>query len=125
MKRAAAVDSHDPLGQPGISMTMKAHDTLVCVVCDVTILLLDVPADAVRPACCGHAMRTVRPTPCSTPQPRGVGEGTSGGRSYIDETRGLVVRCTRSGRGVISCDNKPMTPLPADRWGLVNVHEGP
>lgn len=96
----------------GYSATVKAHDTLACVVCDVTILLLEVPDAAVRPACCGRAMRTARPAPCSAPQPRCASDGTSAGRRYVDEPRGLVVRCTRSGQGVISCDNKPMTPLP-------------
>lgn len=96
----------------GYPVTIKANDTLGCVVCDVTILLLEMPSGAVRPACCGRAMRTVRPAPCSAPRPRGPGEGTSGGRSYIDERSGLVVRCTHSGRGVVSCGGMPMTPLP-------------
>jgi hypothetical protein len=93
-------------------MMFKAQDTLGCVVCDVTILLLEVSAGAVRPACCGHPMQAVRPTPCSAWSPRGVGTGTSAGSCYVDKPRGLVVRCTRSGSGVISCDNEPMTPLP-------------
>jgi hypothetical protein len=75
-------------------------------------LLLKVPTAAVRPACCGFAMQTVRPAPCSAPRPRGFNEGTSAGRCYVDEPRGLVVRCTHSGRGFITCDNTLMTPLP-------------
>lgn len=105
----SALRQHEPMAEH--AMTVKAYDTLACAVCDVTILLLRVPAAAVRPTCCGRAMRTVRPAPCSAPRPRGAGEGTSAGRCYVDEPRGLVVRCTRSGRGVVSCDNKPMTPL--------------
>ena len=97
---------------PGYAMAFKAYDTLACVHCNVTILLLKVPAGAVRPTCCGRAMRTVRPAPCSTPPTRGIGAGTLAGRCYVDESRGLVVRCTHSGRGVISYGSNPMTPLP-------------
>ena len=94
------------------AMTIKAYDTLACAVCDVTILLLKVPIAAVRPACCGFAMQTVRPAPCSAPRPRGFGAGTLAGLRYVDEPRGLVVRCTHSGGGVVTCDNTPMTPVP-------------
>jgi hypothetical protein len=91
---------------------VKVHDTLACVLCDVAILVLEVQAAAVRPTCCGRTMRTARPAPCSAPAPRGAGAATSAGCYYVDEPRGLVVRCTRSGSGVISCAGKPMTPLP-------------
>ena len=106
----SALRQREPVAGP--AMTIKAYDTLACGHCDVTILLLTVPTAAARPTCCGRAMRTVRPAPCSAPQSRGVGAGTLAGRCYADESRGLVVRCTRSGRGVISCDSKPMTALP-------------
>ena len=61
----------------GSAVTVEVHDTLACVVCDVTILVLEAQATAVRPTCCGRTMRTVRPAPCSTPTPRGVAAGTS------------------------------------------------
>ena len=96
----------------GNAVMVKVHDTFACVVCGVTILVLEVQATAVRPTCCGRTMRTVRPAPCSTPTPRGVAAGTSAGCCYVDELRGLVVRCTQSGRGVIRCGNRPMKPLP-------------
>ena len=95
----------------GSAVTVRVHDTLACVACDVTILVLETQATAVRPTCCGRTMRTVRPAPCSTPTPRGVAAGTSAGCCYVDELRGLVVRCTQSGSGVVSCGNKPMKPL--------------
>jgi hypothetical protein len=106
----SALCQREPMA--GNAVTLREHDTLACVVCDVTILVLEVSAEAVRPTCCGRTMRTARPAPCSAPRPRGVGTGTSAGCCYVDEPRGLVVRCTRSGSGVISCASKPMTPLP-------------
>ena len=96
----------------GNSETVQVHDTLACEACEVTILVLEAQATAVRPTCCGRTMRTVRPARCSTPTPHGVAAGTSAGCCYVDERRGLVVRCTQSGSGVISCDNEPMKPLP-------------
>ena len=105
-----SVRQHEPMARH--AATIKTYDTLACVHCNVTILLLKVHAGAVRPTCCGRAMRTVRPAPCSTPPTRGIGAGTLAGRCYADESRGLVVRCTHSGRGIISYDTKPMTPLP-------------
>jgi hypothetical protein len=96
----------------GNSETVQVHDTLACEACDVTILVLEAQTTAVRPTCCGRTMRTVRPARCSTPTPHGVAAGTSAGCCYVDERRGLVVRCTQSGSGVISCDNEPMKPLP-------------
>jgi hypothetical protein len=105
-----ALRQREPMA--GHATPIKAYDTLACVHCDVTILLLKVSAAAVRPTCCGRAMRTVRPAPCSAPPSRGVGAGTLAGRCYADESRGLVVRCTQSGRGVITCDSTPMTALP-------------
>jgi hypothetical protein len=92
----------------GNSETVQVHDTLACEACDVTILVLEAQATAVRPTCCGRTMRAVRPARCSTPTPHGVAAGTSAGCCYVDERRGLVVRCTQSGSGVISCDNEPM-----------------
>jgi len=106
----SAVREREPMAE--YAATIKAYDTLACAACDVTILLLQVPAAAVRPACCGSTMRTVRPAPCSAPRPRGFDAGTSAGLRYVDEPRGLIVRCTQSGRGVIACANTPMTPLP-------------
>jgi hypothetical protein len=106
---ASALRRRDPIA--GYPLTIKAHDTLACGVCGVAILLLEVPAEAVRPACCDRPMRTVRPAPCSAKRPRGADGGTLGGRCYVDEPLGLVVRCTRGGRGVICCDNRPMTLL--------------
>ncbi len=102
-------------------MTVKAHDTLACVVCDVIVVLLEVPAAVVRPTCCDRTMETVRPAPCSAPRPRGIGAGTSAGCCYADEPRGLVVRCIRSGRGVIRCDDKPMTRLPNQSFSARSV----
>lgn len=96
----------------GDAVTVKVHETLACLVCDVIILALEAEATAVRPTCCGRTMQTARPARCSTPTPRGV-VGTSAGCCYVDELRGLVVRCTQSGSGVISCDNEPMKPLPS------------
>ena len=104
-----SVRQHEPMA--GHAVTIKTYDTLACVHCNVTILLLKVPAGAVRPTCCGRAMRTVRPAPCSTPPARGTGAGTLAGRCYADESRGLVVRCIRGGRGVICCDDRPLTLL--------------
>ena len=106
---ASALRLRDPLA--GYPLTIKAHDTLACGVCGVAMLLLEVPAGAVRPTCCGRAMRTVRPAPCSAQRPRGADAGTHGGYCYTDETGGLVARCTRGGRGVVCCDNRPMTLL--------------
>src|SRR5258707_11788243 len=108
----SALRQRDPVA--GYGLTISAYDTLACVLCNVTVLLLKVPAGAVRPTCCGRAMRIVRPAPCSTPPARGIGAGTLTGRRYVDESRGLVVRCTHSRRGVPSYDSKPMTPLPDD-----------
>src|SRR5258707_15883983 len=110
MMGEGSVPQREPMA--GHAVTINAYDTLACVRCNVTILLLKVPAGAVRPKCCGRAMRIVRPAPCSTPPTRGTGAGTLAGRCYVDESRGLVVRCTHSGRGVISYDSEPMTPLP-------------
>ena len=107
---ASTLRRRDPMA--GDLVTIKAHDTLACRMCGVAILLLEVPAEAVRPTCCGRAMRTVRPAPCSAPRPRGFGAGTLAGLRYVDEPRGLVVRCTHSGGGVVTCDNTPMTPMP-------------
>ena len=106
---ASALRLRDPVA--GYPVTIKAHDTLACGVCGVAILLLEVPAGAVRPTCCDRPMRTVRPAPCSAQRPRGAVGGALGGHCYVDEHSGLVVRCTRGGRGVIRCDNRPMTLL--------------
>jgi len=106
---ASALRRRDP--EAGYPMAIKAHDTLACGVCGVAILLLEVPATALRPTCCGRVMRTVRPAPCSAKRPRGVDGGTLGGHCYVDELHGLVVQCTRGGQGVVRCDNRPMTLL--------------
>jgi hypothetical protein len=105
----SALRRRDPVA--GYLLPIKAHDTLACGVCGVAILLLEVPAGAVRPTCCGRPMRTVCPAPCSAKRPRGADAGTLGGYCYADEPHGLVVRCTRGGRGVVCCDNRPMTLL--------------
>jgi len=118
---ASALRRGDPMA--GYPVTIKAHDTLACGVCGVAILLLEVSAAAVRPTCCGRAMRTVRPAPCSAERPQGADGSTLGGRCYVDKPRGLVVRCTRGGRGVIRCDDRPLT-LIADGRVLVAVPSG-
>ena len=104
-----ALRRRDPVA--GYLLPIKAHDTLACGVCGVAILLLEVPAQAVRPTCCGRPMRTVSPAPCRVKRPRGAHTGTLGGYCYADEPHGLVVRCTLGGRGVVCCDNRPMTLL--------------
>ena len=104
---ASTLRRRDPMA--GDLVTIKAHDTLACGICGVAILLLEVPVEAVRPTCCGRAMRTVRPAPCSAKRPRGVDGGTVAGHCYVDEPRGLVVRCTRGGGGVVCFDSRPMT----------------
>src|SRR5262249_25060136 len=91
---------------------LRAGDTLRCVACTTSVILMDVPADAARPACCGRAMVTSRSVPCSTRQLFLVGSaGACAGAWYADTESGLVVRCTRSGRGYLVCSGRPMTQL--------------
>ena len=106
---ASALRRRDPVA--GYLLPINAHDTLACGVCGVAILLLEVPAGAARPTCCGGIMRTVRPAPCSAKRPRAADAGTRAGYCYLDETCGLVARCTRGGRGVVCCASRPMTLL--------------
>jgi hypothetical protein len=91
-------------------------DTLVCAVCDVTVVVIDGAGADARLTCCGQIMRIGRPGPCSEPRPRGDGEGSSAGYLYVDELGTLGVRCTRSGRGVICCDSAPMTRVPSEHY---------
>jgi len=92
--------------------SLRAGDTLRCIACTTSVVLMDVPAGAARPACCGRAMPTSRPVPCSTPRLFLVGSaGASAGAWYADAGSGLVVRCTRSGRGYPVCSGRPMTQL--------------
>jgi hypothetical protein len=79
-------------------------------------VLMDVPVGAPRPVCCDRDMVTARPVPCSAPRlfVVGGGAGASAGVWYADAEWGLVVRCTRSGRGYPVCAGRPMIPF-ADR----------
>ena len=97
---------------------MGRGEVLACVVCDTAVVVLDVPAPepGPRPTCCGRAMVSARPIPCSARQPEGAGHsvgGTVAGSCYVDERGGLVVRCVRRGPGVIMCDGRVMRELPA------------
>jgi hypothetical protein len=90
---------------------LRAGDTLRCITCTTSVVLMDVPVGAVRPACCGQDMITARPVPCSTPRLFLVkgGAGAAAGIWYADANSGLVVRCTRSGRGYPVCSGRPMS----------------
>lgn len=90
---------------------LRAGDTLRCVVCTTSVVLMDVPAGAPRPTCCGREMATSRPVPCSVPALFIVGEGAAAGFWYADAESGLVGRCTRSGRGYPVCSGRPMAKL--------------
>jgi hypothetical protein len=97
---------------------MWRGEVLACVVCDAAVVVLDVSAagPGPRPACCGRAMVSARPIPCSTRQADDAGHlggGTVAGSCYADERVGLVVRCVRGGPGVIMCDGRVMRELPA------------
>ena len=89
---------------------LRAGDTLRCVACTASVVLMDVPVGAPRPACCGRDMVTSRPVPCSTPRLFIVGDEprASAGAWYADAESGLVVRCTRSGRGYPVCSGQAM-----------------
>jgi hypothetical protein len=89
-------------------------DLLACAVCNTTVVVMQTPAAAVTLTCCDQVLRAVRPAPCSAHQPGSGGQGTLAGSRYIDESSGLIVRCTRGGRGAVSCDGTAMTRL-ADR----------
>ena len=94
------------------STGLRAGDTLRCIACTTSVVLMVVPAGAARPACCARAMVTSRSVPCSTRQLFLVGSaGASAGAWYADAGSGLVVRCTRSGRGYPVCSGRPMTKL--------------
>jgi hypothetical protein len=91
---------------------------LACAVCDAAVVVLDVaaPGRGRRPTCCGRAMVSARPMPCSARQPDDaghIGGGTVAGSCYVDERGCLVVRCVRRGPGVIMCDGAVMRELPA------------
>jgi hypothetical protein len=87
-------------------------DMLACSVCNTTLIVMHTPAAAVTLTCCDQVLQAVRPAPCSAPQPRSGGQGTLAGSRYTDEPSGLIVRCTRGGRGTVRCDGKAMTRLP-------------
>jgi hypothetical protein len=95
------------------STRLRAGDTLGCAACTTSVVLMDVPVGAPRPTCCGRDMVTSRPVPCSTPRLFIVGDGAgaSAGAWYADAESGLVVRCTRSGRGYPVCSGRPMAEL--------------
>ena len=91
---------------------LRAGDTLSCVLCTTSVVLMDVPAGAPRPLCCSREMVTSRPVPCSVPRLFIVGGGgSSAGAWYADATSGLFGRCTRSGRGYPVCSGRPMAEL--------------
>lgn len=95
-----------------LTTRLRAGDTLRCVACTTSVVLMDVPADAPRPSCCGREMVTSRPVPCSVPQLYIVGgSGASAGCWYADAESGLVGRCTRGGRGYPACSGRPMAEL--------------
>ena len=96
---------------------MRLGETLACVVCDTAIVVLEVPAPGPGPTCCGRAMVSARPAPCSARQPDDDGEiggGTVAGSLYADEQLGLVVRCVRRGSGEITCGGRVMREIPAE-----------
>ena len=96
---------------------MRLGETLACVVCDAAVVVLEASAPGPDLTCCGRAMVSARPAPCSARQPDNDGEiggGTVAGALYADEQRGLVVRCVRRGSGAIICDGRAMREIPAE-----------
>jgi hypothetical protein len=106
---------------------MRLGETLACVVCDAAIVVLEASDPGPGPTCCGRAMVSARPAPCSARQPDGGGEiggGTVAGSLYADEQLGLVVRCVRRGSGAITCSGRAMREIPAevsDRGALLRL----
>jgi hypothetical protein len=96
-------------------------DLLACSICNTTVVVIQTPAAAVSLTCCDQVLQAARPAPCSAPQPRSGGQGTLAGSWYTDEPSGLIVRCTRGGRGTVSCDGKAMTQLPDRHFSARSV----
>jgi hypothetical protein len=95
---------------------MRLGETLACVACDAAVVVLAVSASEPGPTCCGRAMVSARPAPCSARQPDNgaeIGGGTVAGALYADEQRGLVVRCVRRGSGAITYSGRAMREIPA------------
>jgi hypothetical protein len=80
----------------------------------VAVLVLRAPDGNAELRHDGEVLFRVKPTPCSAP-PAGSGdEQIRAGVSYSDATSGLVVRCTRGGRGPLSIDGRMLAAVPAE-----------
>jgi hypothetical protein len=96
---------------------MRLGETLACLVCDAAVVVLEASAPGPDLTCCGRAMVSARPAPCSAQQPDNGGEiggGIVAGALYADEQRGLVVRCVRRGSGAITHSGRAMREIPAE-----------
>jgi hypothetical protein len=86
------------------------------VVCDAEFVVVRPARTASRLECGGQPV-----VPLGSPVPEGVatifaeGSAATMGKRYVDEASGLEVLCSKSGRGVLSVDGRPMAMRDAKK----------
>jgi hypothetical protein len=80
----------------------------------VSVLVLRAPGGDAVLRQNGAALVPVKPPRCSESAAPGFAEQIRAGVSYADAHSGLVVRCTRGGRGHLSVDGRTLAPVLAE-----------
>jgi hypothetical protein len=90
-------------------MELKPGGRFRSAVCDVEVVVVRSPPEAVTLECGGHTM-----IPLSQPRPEGLtlaaehAQGALPGKRYDDAETGLEVLCSKRGAGTLSVDGRPL-----------------